>query len=157
MGIMVRAIDKFAKSSIGTKLYKWAASEKGSKFCATTLPTLESLTATSLYVIATESQKNLDRREKNVLQWQNVIPGLLGITLGTYLNKKAFDFGEKIIQKLDPKKVPDSHKIHGAIRVAGSVVMTAMLMRWILPVATAFVSGEIEERRAQKKKLDVKA
>ena len=157
MGLIVDLLTRFANSKTGVKLYKWASSEKGQKFTATTLPTIESAIAGTMYVIATERQKNLDRREKNVLQWQNVSSSVIGITLGTYLNKKVFDFGEKVISYLDPKKIEAPHKISGAIRVLGSIFITASVMRFLMPVATAYISGEIEERRAQKKKLDIKA
>lgn len=158
MGIIVDTINSFAKSKPGTKLYKWAASDKGRKFLCNTLPTLETVVATSCYVISTEKQKELDRREKNVLQWQNVIPGLVGIVAGTYLNTKVFAFGDKVIKHLDTQKVPDVHKIMGALRVALPLISTSILMRWCLPVATAFVSGEIEEyRNNNKNKLDIKA
>jgi hypothetical protein len=46
----------------------------------------------------------------------------------------------------------------GGIRVTLPLVTTAILMRWALPVATAFVSGEIEEYKSRRKeKLDIKA
>ena len=157
MGLTVKALEKFATSKVGTKLYKWSSSEKGQKWLYETLPTLETVVATSCYVYATEKQK-LSRREKNVLQWQNVLPAIVGIAAGTYLNRKVFNFGEQIIKNLKPELVPDAHKIMGGIRVATPIFTTALLMRFLFPVATAFISGEIEERRAQKnKKLDVKA
>ena len=118
---------------------------------------MESACATAMYIIATEKQKNLDRREKNVLQWQNVLSGLIGISLGTYLNKKVFDFGEKIIKYLDPEKIPDVHKVSGAVRVAGSIFITASLMRFVLPTITAYISGVAEEHKAQKKRLNTLA
>ena len=157
MGVGINPIEWFAKTKVGTRFYKWAASEKGQRFTATTLPTLESVAAGTMYVIATECQNNLDRREKNVLQWQNVLSSICGISIGSYLNKKAFDFGEKIIKHVDPKKVPDVHKSQGAIRVLGSIFMTALTMRYAMPVITAFASGEIEEYRNNKKKLDTNA
>lgn len=157
MGLGVKALEKFATCGTGTKLYKWASSEKGQKFTATNLPTIESAVAGVMYVIATERQNNLDRREKNVLQWQNVITSIIGITLGTYLNKKVFDFGERVISHLDNNKIEAPHKIHGAIKVLGSIAITATIMRLVMPVATAFFSGEIEEYKSKKnKKLDVK-
>lgn len=156
MGLVVDTLSKIAKSKAGTKFYKWAASEKGQKWLYRELPTLETVAATSCYVYATEKQ-DLTRREKNVLQWQNVIPAGVGIVVGSYLNKKVLNFGDEIIRHLDEKVVKDVHKIQGAIRVATPILTTALLMRFALPVATAFVSGEIEERRSQKeagKKLD---
>lgn len=156
MGIIVSMIESFAKSKTGLALYKWAASEKGSKWLYNTLPTLETGFSTLIYIASTERQKKLDRREKNVLQWQNVLSGTIGMGVGTWLNRKVFAFGDKIIENIDPKKVPDVHKINGAIRVLTPILMTSILMRFVAPVATAFISGEIEERRAQKKKLDIK-
>ena len=157
MGLTVKALEKFATSRVGTRLYEWASSEKGQKWLYESLPTLETVVATSCYVYATERQK-LSRREKNVLQWQNILPALVGMAVGTYLNRKVFSFGEKIIKNLKPELVPDAHKIMGGIRVATPIFTTALLMRWALPVTTAFISGEIEEYKSKKnKKLDIKA
>ena len=157
MGLIVRLLERFANSKTSVKLYKWASSEKGQKWLYESLPTLETVVSTSCYVYATEKQ-DLSRREKNVLQWQNVLPAIVGIAAGTYLNKKAFSFGENIIKNLKPEMVPEAHKIMGGIRVALPLVTTAILMRCVLPVATAFISGEIEEHRAKKKQgLDIKA
>lgn len=155
MGLGVRGLEKFATSKTGLKLYKWASSEKGQKWLYESLPTLETVVATSAYVYSTERQK-LSRREKNVLQWQNILPAIIGIIVGSYLNRKVFNFGEAIIKNLKPELVPDAHKIMGGIRVATPIFTTALLMRFALPVATAFLSGEIEEYKS-KKKLDVKA
>lgn len=153
----INPIGWFAKTKVGEKLYKYAASEKGQKFFCNTLPTMETAVSTLVYIASTEKQKNLDRREKNILQWQNVLSGVIGIAAGTYLNRKVFKFGDKIIEKLDPKKIEDPHKIKGAIRVTLPLVTTALLMRYCAPVITAFISGELEERRVQRKKLDVTA
>ena len=154
----INPIDWFAKSKVGQKLYKWAASPKGQKFTATTLPCLETIASTTFYVISTEKQNKLDRREKNILQWQNVISGVLGASLGLYINKKVFNFGENVIKNLDPKKVPDAHKVMGAVRVGLPIIGTGILMRYVLPVATAYVSGILEENKSKKnKKLDVMA
>ena len=155
MGLVVNSLNKFATSKAGLRLYKWASSEKGQKWLYESLPTLETVVATSCYVYATERQ-DLSRREKNVLQWQNIIPAIVGVVAGTYLNKKVFNFGEAIIKRLKPEVVPEAHKIMGGIRVATPICTTALIMRFILPVATAFLSGEIEERRSQKKKLNLR-
>jgi hypothetical protein len=157
MGLTVKALEKFATSKIRTKLYKWASTDKGQKWLCESLPTLETVVATSCYVYATEKQK-LSRREKNVLQWQNVLTALVGMAAGTYLNRKIFAFGENVIKNLKPEVIPEAHKIMGGIRVATPIFTTALLMRWALPVATAFISGEIEEKKARKKeKLDIQA
>lgn len=152
----INPIDWFARTKTGTKLYKWAASEKGQHWLCNSLPTCETILSTAIYIASTEHQKNLERREKNVLQWQNVLSGVLGATIGTILNRKVFTFGDKILEHVDPKKVPDVHKIKGSIRVLLPLLTTALLMRFALPVVTAYVSGVIEEYR-NNKKLDVRA
>ena len=157
MGIMTRAVEGFAKSRLGTKLYSWAASEKGQQFLYKQLPNVESVVSVGLYCIATERQKSLSRREKNILQWQNILPGVIGISLGAYLNNKVYNFGEAIMKYVDPSKVKDVHKIRGALAVLLPCFSTALIMRFAAPTLTAFISGEIEERRNKKKKLDVKA
>ena len=154
---MVRLLNKIATSKMGTRFYKWASSEQGQKRLYKSLPTIETAVATGCYVYATERQ-DLSRREKNVLQWQNVIPAIIGMAAGSYLNNKVFNFGEAIIKNLKPELIPEAHKIMEGIRVATPIATTALIMRFALPVATAFVSGEIEEYRAnKKKKLDIKA
>ena len=103
------------------------------------------------------NKKVSEIKTSDILQWQNVLPALVGMAVGTYLNRQVFKFGEKVIENLKPELVPDAHKIMGGIRVALPLVTTAILMRWALPVATAFLSGEIEEYKSKKnKKLDVK-
>ena len=156
MGIVTRAIEGFARSKVGTKLYKWAASERGQQFLYKQMPNIESVVSVGLYCAATEKQKNLSRREKNVLQWQNILPGIVGISLGAYLNNKVYKFGESIMKYVDPSKVKDVHKIRGALAVLLPIGLTAFVMRYASPTITAFISGEIEERR-NKKKLDIKA
>lgn len=155
MGLVVNALTKFAKSDVGTKLYKWGTSSDGKKFLCTSLPLIETAIATGSRVIATEKQP-LERREKNVLQAGHIVPALIGIGIGSQLNKKAYELGDKIAEHLDPSKVKDVHKIKTALHVLGPIIVTASLMRFLLPVATAFISGEVEERKARKK-LDIKA
>ena len=121
------------------------------------MPNIESVVSVGLYCLATERQKNLSRREKNVLQWQNILPGIIGISLGAYLNSKVYKFGEQVMKHVDPSRVKDVHKIRGALAVLLPITTVACIMRFAAPTLTAFISGEIEERRNKKKKLDVKA
>ena len=154
MGLVIKALTKFAKSGVGTNLYKWGTSEKGKKWLCESLPLIETGIATATRVYATEKQK-LNRREKNILQAGHIVPAIFGIGIGSLLNKKVYDFGSKVGDYLDPKKVGDVKKVKGAIQVLGPICTTAFLMRFALPVITAVVSGEVAEKRA-KKKLDVK-
>lgn len=154
MGLVVGSLEKFAKSSIGTNLYKWGTTEKGRRWLCESLPLIETGIATGVRVYATEKQK-LNRREKNILQAGHIVPAIFGIGIGSQLNKKVFELGDKIGKHLNSEKVGDVKKIKGAVQVLGPIATTALLMRLILPVATAFVTSCVEEKR-NNKKLDVK-
>lgn len=154
MGIKISVLGKIANSNIGTKFFKWADTPKGTNFLNNTLPTLETFLATSCYTVAVENQ-DLDRRRKNLLHFQNWVPAIIGMGVGTYLNRKVSKFGDKIISYLDPKYIPNIHKIINATKVMLPICTTMILMRLALPVVTAFVSGEVEEYKAKKKGLDL--
>ena len=156
MGIVVRALSGIAKSEAGQNFFKWAATEKGKSSLCTGMPLVESVIATASRVYATEKQKNLSRREKNILDAGHVVPAIFGVLIGSKLNKKVYDMADNITKYLDPNKVKDVPLIKNALRVCLPIGTTALLMRLILPVATSFVTGEIEEYKA-KKKLDIKA
>ena len=155
MGLVVNALTKFAKSSVGSELYRWGTSEAGKMFLCTKMPLIETGLATASRVYATEKQ-DLSRREKNVLQAGHIVPAIFGISIGSVLNKKVYNLADKVVENLDPKKVSEIPKIKSALRVCLPIFSTALLLRLIFPVATAFVTGEIEEHKA-KKKLDIKA
>lgn len=155
MGIATGALTKFAESEIGTNLYKWGTSKKGKEFLCVGMPLVETFLATGSRVYATERQK-LDRREKNILQAGHIIPAVFGIGVGSVLNKKVYNAAENISSYLDPKKVENMSKVKTAIQVLAPLTTMAVLMRFALPVATSFISGEIEEKKA-KKKLDITA
>lgn len=155
MGLVVNALTKFAKSSLGSELYRWGTSEAGKMFLCTKMPLIETGLATASRVYATEKQ-DLSRREKNVLQAGHIVPAIFGISIGSVLNKKVYNLADKVVENLDPKKVSEIPKIKSALRVCLPIFSTALLLRLIFPVATAFVTGEIEEHKA-KKKLDIKA
>ena len=145
---------KFAKSKAGSFLYKKASGEKEQKMLATALPLVETAVVTTVRVATTEKQ-NLSRREKNTIERQDLIPAVIGIASGSYLNKKAFGLAEDIGKKLDSKKVKDIDKITNATKVLTPIFTTCVLLRLVTPTISAFVSGEIEEKKA-KKNLDVK-
>ena len=156
MGLVVKALTKFAESNVGTKLYKWGTTNEGQKWLCQTLPLIEATVATGSRVYATEKQK-LSRREKNVLQTGHIVPALAGLGIGSVLNKKVFEVGDKIGRNLDPNKVKNINEVRGAIKVALPLLTTSLLFRLVIPSVAAFISGEIEEVKAKKKKLDIKA
>lgn len=155
MGLVVNALTKFAKSGIGTSLYKFASEEKGQRLLATTLPLAETVVVTATRV-ATVERQDLSRREKNMIERQDVIPAVVGVTTGSFLNKKVFELGKDIGNKLDSSKVKDIDKIKSAIKVSLPIFTTCMLLRLVLPITAALVSSKIEDKKAEKK-LDIKA
>ena len=156
MGIVVNALTGLARSEVGQNFFRWATTEKGKSSLCTKMPLVETVIATASRVYATEKQKNLSRREKNVLNAGHTVPAVFGILIGSKLNKKVYDMADVITSYLDSKKVKDIPIIKNALRVALPIFSTALLMRLALPVTTSFVMGEIEEYKA-KKKLDIKA
>ena len=130
----VNPIKKFFESKSIQKFYKKACDPKNVDFWNNTLPLIETSTCTAFYMLNTETQKDLPRDQKNILQYQNILNCVAGVWLGGMFNKKV----TKFINKLTPK------------------LIMAMLMRVISPTVTAFVSTKIEDKRREKK-LDIKA
>ena len=154
----VNPIKWFFETKPVQKFFQKAADPKHAEFFNNTLPTLETLVSTGCYIVATEKQKDIPRQQKNVLQWQNVLGCVGGMTLGSYLNRKVTKFANELAPKVD-KKICDVHKIEAGLKVGLPLVTTALVMRLLVPVATAQLSSDIEEKRRamKKKKLDVKA
>lgn len=149
-------LKKFFEAKPIQKFYKKACDPKNADFFNNTLPTLETATSTLFYVAATEQQKDIPREQKNVLQWQNVLGGVAGMIVGTMLNRKVTKFANELAPKID-KNIMDVHKVAAGIKVGLPILATAVLMRFVTPVVVAQVSTMIEDKRREKKSLDVKA
>ena len=154
-------IQRIALSKWGEKLYRHAADPANHRFWSCSLPSLETVTSTMAYCWATHKQKGLDDDRKMLLQTQNVLSGVAGFALGSYLNRKVYDWGEKLVPLIDPKIV-DVHKVTNGLRILLPILLTATLMRCVTPSIVAWISGKTEEvRRAKKveneKKLNVVA
>lgn len=153
-------LQKIALSKWGQKLYKHAADSRNTRFYSVNLPVLETLACTFAYCWATAKQKNIDDRRRHMLQIQNIGSGVAGVAVGSFLNRKVYDWGEKIIPKLNKELIPDAHKVINGLRVAIPIFSTALLMRVGIPCIIAYISGKVEERRhrdTEKKKLNVVA
>ena len=138
------------------KFFKTACDPKHEDFFNNTLPTLETLTSTAFYVWATERQKEIPREQRNVLQWQNILGGVAGMAIGTYLNRKVTKLANELAPKID-KNLFDVHKVSAGIKVGLPLLATAVLMRCVSPVVVAQISTMIEDHRRAKKqeKLNV--
>ena len=137
--------------------YKKICDPKHATFFNNTLPTLETLVATGLYVWSTEQRKEIPREQRNVLQWQNILSGAAGMAVGSFLNRRVSKFAEKLEPLID-KKLFDVHKVVTGIKIGLPLLATALTMRLGMSVLTAQASTMIEDRRREKKKqLDTKA
>lgn len=153
----VNPLKWFFESKAVQKFYKKACDPKNAGFFNNTLPTLETLASTACYVVATERRKDIPREQKNVLQWQNVLSGVAGMAVGSYMNRKVSKFANDLAPKID-KKICDVHKVEAGLKVGLPLLATALIMRFVMPIITTQASTMIEDyRRAKKAKLNVMA
>ncbi len=153
----VNPLKWFFESKPVQKFYKKACDPKNAGFFNNTLPTLETLASTACYVVATERRKDIPREQKNVLQWQNVLSGIAGMAVGSYMNRKVSKFANELAPKID-KKICDVHKVEAGLKVGLPLLATALIMRFVMPIVTTQASTMIEDyRRAKKAKLNVTA
>lgn len=150
---MINPLYKFSISQTGQRFYKWICNPDKHKFLNNTLPTIETAICTGLYCFATEKQKDIPRDQKNLLQWQNVLGGIAGMCMGSFFNRKASNFVEQLAPKID-KNLIDVHKVKTGLAIGLPIAMTALTMRFIIPVLTTQVSTIIEDyRRAKRDKI----
>lgn len=142
----INPVQSFATSKTGQRFYKWLCDPKKERFFNCTLPTVESAIATAAYIASTEAQSNIPREQKNLLNWQTILSGAIGMTIGSALNKRVTKFADKVIPKIN-KNIEDVHKIKTGLAIALPLAATALVMRFVMPVVTAQASAIIEERR----------
>lgn len=155
----VNPLKSFFESKTMQKFYKKACDPKHDAFFNNTLPTLETVASTLCYIVSTEKQDGIPREQKNVLQWQNVLSGVVGMAIGSVANRKVTKFANKLVPLIDKEHVEDVHKVIAGTKVVLPLIATALLMRLVMPVVVAQASTMIEDHRRAKKnqKIDVKA
>ena len=142
----------FFETKAVQNFYKKACDPKNANFFNNTLPTLETLVSTGCYMVATDRQKNIPREQKRVLQWQNVLGGVAGMAVGSCLNRKVSKFASELAPKID-KNICDVHKVEAGLKVGLPLLATALIMRFAVPIVTAFASTKIEDYRRSKKNI----
>ena len=157
-----KILSGIGNSKASQKFYKWATNPKNEKILNQRLPQAETVIATSLYMISTARQKNIDKDRKDMLQIQNVASGVAGLCVASALSKKVGNFGEKVIKGLDPEKIPPENikQIGAGLRVGIPLVTTAFCMRFLIPSAIALFSekvmDKVRDKREEHRKLDLK-
>lgn len=151
-------LDKIASTDICQRFYKWGATEKGQRFLAERLPSVETVVASSLYVASTYHQYkkgNVDKRRHSLLQCQNVLSGVCGFTIGSWASKKTSNYiNNKVMPDLKPELIPDIHKVKMGLQVAIPLVTTCLIVRGVIPAVLAWISAKREEKIAEKKALE---
>lgn len=142
----INPVQSFATSKTGQRFYKWLCDPKKERFFNCTLLNIDTAVATASYIASTEMQPNIPREQKNLLNWQNVLSAVVGITCGAFFNRKASRLVDKVIPKIS-KNIEDVHKVKTGLAICLPLVVTSATMRFAIPVITAQVSAIIEERR----------
>ena len=71
------------------------------------MPLIESAVCTGSYIYATASNKKIPEESKPILQWQNILNGVIGIAVSGALNRWVSKQGAKIISGLKPELIKD--------------------------------------------------
>lgn len=151
---------KFAKSKTGQKAYKYILKPDKETFLNNTLPLIESAVCTGSYIYATASNKKIPDEQKPILQWQNVLNGVIGIAVSGRMNKWISKKGSQIIKGLKPELIKDFDNVVTGVKVGLPILMTSLIMRFGVSYATVPMSEaakKIDSVFRPKKKLDVDA
>ena len=147
MGVS-KILTNFATSKPGKAIYQWAAKPGTDKLLNQFLPTAETIFSTACYIVSTQSQKNIDKDQKNLLQIQNVASGIIGVGLGTMANKWVSKKADAIIKDLDPTKIEAKalRQASAGIRILLPIATTALLLRCVIPTVTSCFSGKVMDK-----------
>lgn len=151
---------KFAKSKTGQKMYKTLVSPDKETFLNNTLPLIESTVCTASYVYATARDKKIPQEQKPILQWQNVLNGVIGVAVSGTLNKWVSKQGAKVIKDLKPNLIKDFDNVVTGVKVGLPILMTSLVMRFgvsYLSVPMSEAAKGIHNKLKGDKKLDIKA
>lgn len=132
---------RIAKSKTGQKVYKTLLNPDKETFLNNTLPLIESAVCTGSYIYATANDKKIPKEQKPILQWQNVINGVLGIAISGALNRWVSKKGAKVIQGLKPELVKDFDAVVNGVRVGLPILMTTLVMRFGVSTASVPMSA----------------
>lgn len=151
-----------AKSKPAQKIYKTLLKPDKETFLNNTLPLIESTVCTASYVYATAHDKKIPKEQKPILQWQNVINGVLGIAVSGCLNKWVSKKGAEVIKDLNPEHIKNFSRVCDGVKVGLPILMTSLVMRWGISTLSVPLSevtkntyNKIKEKRAETgKKVD---
>ena len=78
--------------------------------------------------------KTIEKERKPSMQWQNGICGVIGISIGTKLNKIIEKHKQAICKELEHKNIVKVNNVTKGVQIAVPLIITSALMRYIVPV-----------------------
>lgn len=96
------------------------------------LPIYEALLATSFYIVANETNKNIPKERKTSLNWQTIIGGVTGVTIAKGLDSWANKHKNKICLELEKLNIKNSKKIISGTRIAVPLIITSFTTRYLM-------------------------
>ena len=135
-----KVMAKIAKSEAGQKAYKYILNPNKETFVNNTLPLIESAVCTGSYIYATASNKKIPEENKPILQWQNVLNGVIGIAVSGAMNKWVSKKGEQIVKGLKPELIKDFEGVVAGVKIGLPILMTSLVMRFGVSYATVPMS-----------------
>jgi hypothetical protein len=95
---------------------------------------------TGSYIYATASNKKIPEESKPILQWQNILNGVIGIAVSGALNRWVSKQGAKIISGLKPELIKDFDNVVTGVKVGLPILVTSLVMRFGVSYATVPMS-----------------
>lgn len=119
------------------------------------LPILETIAATACYSTAIYFNKDIEKKRKPAMHYQNWICGASGIILGSSLNKIIDKYKVGICKHLEDKSsIPKLHNVIKGVQVAVPLIIFSTFLRFIMPVISTPISTHIERMRLKNKSKD---
>lgn len=150
-----------AKSKPVQKVYKTLLRPDKETFLNNTLPLIESTVCTASYMYATARDKKIPEAQKPILQWQNVINGVLGVAVSGVLNKWVSKKGAEVIKDLKPEHIKNFGRVCDGVKVGLPILMTSLVMRWGVSTLSVPLSevtkntyNKFKAQKEEKKKVD---
>lgn len=128
--IVDKILTKTASSKAGQRFYKYLLEPKREAFLQTQLPCIESLVCLGSYMYATARDKKIPEERKPILQWQNVLNGVIGMAVSGGLNAWISKKGKEIIKHLHPENIEKFSRVCDGIKVGLPILVTALVMRF---------------------------
>lgn len=138
------ALARFAKSKTGQKIYNTLLNPKHETFMNNTLPLIESTVCTGSYIWATARDKKIPEEQKPILQWQNIINGVLGVAISGTMNRWVSKKGAEVIKGLKPELIPQFESVVNGVKVGLPILMTTLVMRFGISTASVPMSSAVK-------------